>query len=1303
MWKNALVGGLVFSVLGLSVAACSSSDETSTAAPAASVGSGFDFQTDAFTFANFGGEGQGPQLTPNLVARMFGPEEVCAFGTLPCTLNPVAEGWMKSTNGTLAQGRSEGFAITSLLFHSGVLDPNDFGAPTVAELTLFGNKKLQEEFAYWAATQAVPSVLNTNERYQAKDVIPFLIRALDPKSEKHYRLAIAQRTETGFARGHALTPIGYFRDAQGVYWLRVYDNNFPNNERRIEINPAANTWRYTVPPIEGDEPIVYEGSAENGNYLYFAAVEDRLGVLKAPFAADSQVRSLTYSSVSLVAKLGERETGIRGGEILEAEGDRVMPAFSRCPRCGSDVPIINQVLIAQGVAKDAIIEIETAGTVVTRTGLGDTEKAIGLEPGDGDVDWVSATGAGFTSTVYPQGDTSQDKVTFAADGSTSYTSASGEGVTISTQINRGDGVFEEVTVYVEGSGDPDKPVVVRVVIDADGGAKVEVDNLPEGSEVTVSVKRTEDDKTTFAEDITYKSNGDTSTVSFGSGDAAAVVTNGTDVQSASCTNGEFDSGFETDVDCGGSVCEPCQATSNQATTPQCIVASDCNTALCLDGRCRIKQPVIIRVNRLPDVSDPNTPVNEGIPIMYELDGVSTRFLMQADSVEGPFEFELGNAYQYQVTSVQHCAADYALQTTGLNAPQDQEPRGIIEVKCPEDGSRTIYGKVIYNPIRTPPLTPDNPVIVWLNIDGTAKEVPMSGTALIVPGFFSESWQAAVKTNPSKLSADGQYYECAVPPYYSNSGDFYSPDLLVECKLAAAPTCSDGRRNQDESGVDCGGVCAACADGASCWLDSDCLTGATCVARVCTSSGGTCSDGVLNQDETDMDCGGQRCGTCDTDKICQVGTDCTSKVCQGNVCMAPTCSDGAKNQNETDLDCGGSCSPCAVGEACLVAADCASQRCGALKVCDAGTCTDNRRNQDESDIDCGGTMCGPCGIGKICNQNDDCGSSACTGGLCVASCTDGIQNQDEIGVDCGGSFCTACPSGAACTLDSDCPSNNCECAANSGNCTGASGQCGGPKLVADLPTTDGVATSATLTVPAACTQVYVQAWGAAGGSGSSGGGGGGGFGTPGGAAGYVSGTLTVAAGDVINVWVGQGGNFGNVSLLGGDPGVGSKYGVATRGGKGDGGAFTGGGGGGGGLTSVQVMGANPASFVIPAGGGGTAFAQGEDVESGSGGGATDSNGESSPVGFQQAGGGAGEEGGSSDGVMGASGGAGTYGTYPGGFSTADGSFGVPANTSAPDYLLCKGLSDGDIGAGSNDGGSGFDNGGDGCVVLRCVAP
>jgi len=78
---------------------------------------------------------------------------------------------------------------------------------------------------------------------------------------------------------------------------------------------------------------------------------------------------------------------------------------------------------------------------------------------------------------------------------------------------------------------------------------------------------------------------------------------------------------------------------------------------------------------------------------------------------------------------------------------------------------------------------------------------------------------------------------------------------------------------------------------------------------------TCTDGIRNQDEEDVDCGG----------VC---TKCR---------LAETCFDGVMNQNEDQIDCGGVC-----------------------KECDkpVETCFDNILNQDEKGIDCDG-ICRPC--------------------------------------------------------------------------------------------------------------------------------------------------------------------------------------------------------------------------------------------------------------------------------------------------------------------------------------------------------
>jgi hypothetical protein len=47
---------------------------------------------------------------------------------------------------------------------------------------------------------------------------------------------------------------------------------------------------------------------------------------------------------------------------------------------------------------------------------------------------------------------------------------------------------------------------------------------------------------------------------------------------------------------------------------------------------------------------------------------------------------------------------------------------------------------------------------------------------------------------------------------------------------------------------------------------------------------TCADGIKNQDESDLDCGGETCPKCADTKACNVAADCVSDVCMSNICQ-----------------------------------------------------------------------------------------------------------------------------------------------------------------------------------------------------------------------------------------------------------------------------------------------------------------------------------------------------------------------------------------------------------------------------------
>ncbi len=246
-------------------------------------------------------------------------------------------------------------------------------------------------------------------------------------------------------------------------------------------------------------------------------------------------------------------------------------------------------------------------------------------------------------------------------------------------------------------------------------------------------------------------------------------------------------------------------------------------------------------------------------------------------------------------------------------------------------------------------------------------------------------------------------------------------------------CSDGMQNGDETDVDCGGSCKLdCDDGDGCEDGDDCISTICDPKTMTCTPAGDCTDGVQNGDESDIDCGGTVCDACPDGDGCDDDADCASGVCDepNMVCLPPACDDGVVNGDETDVDCGGSCpADCDDGEDCLADDDCTSQICDpGSNTCASRSCNDGVQNGDETDVDCGGTCPTDCDDGEDCLVGEDCVSQVCDPVLLTCtppSCDDGIQNGSETDLDCGGSCGNTCETGEDCLSGLDCVDDVCD--------------------------------------------------------------------------------------------------------------------------------------------------------------------------------------------------------------------------------------------------------------------------------------
>lgn len=211
---------------------------------------------DGFSFENYGNDAGPQNMTAAQVEEIFG-SQVCLSGTGDsCALLPAAKRWMDNQNAAMAGGHCMGFSVTALRMFDETLRPDDFGAPTTAELEIQGNIDLQETIAQTWVYQGLPLVREEIVQAAPSRLLEVLEQSLET-GEESYTVGIFN--ETG---GHAITPFAIEDRGDGEAYVLVYDNNFPGIIRTIAFDTEADTWRYVGGPNPDDLGQVYEGGAK---------------------------------------------------------------------------------------------------------------------------------------------------------------------------------------------------------------------------------------------------------------------------------------------------------------------------------------------------------------------------------------------------------------------------------------------------------------------------------------------------------------------------------------------------------------------------------------------------------------------------------------------------------------------------------------------------------------------------------------------------------------------------------------------------------------------------------------------------------------------------------------------------------------------------------------------------------------------------------------------------------------------------------------------------------------------------------
>ena len=221
--------------------------------------SGFRPTVDGFAFENYGNEANPRNLGVAQMQDLFG-DQVC----LPrrrgraCRLTPSAAAWMKNQNDGMDGGHCQGFSVSALRFHAGLLDEREFGAATTAGLEIVGNRPLQAAIAENFTYQFLPPIVKKRVTGRPSRILRTLAAALKSGKEL-YTLGVYKRD---FSGGHAITPFAIEDKGGGRYAILVYDNNFPGATRAVNVDLTSETWDYVSGTNPRDLGQLYRGTAK---------------------------------------------------------------------------------------------------------------------------------------------------------------------------------------------------------------------------------------------------------------------------------------------------------------------------------------------------------------------------------------------------------------------------------------------------------------------------------------------------------------------------------------------------------------------------------------------------------------------------------------------------------------------------------------------------------------------------------------------------------------------------------------------------------------------------------------------------------------------------------------------------------------------------------------------------------------------------------------------------------------------------------------------------------------------------------
>ncbi|MEZ4315339.1 MAG: hypothetical protein R3F14_45565, partial [Polyangiaceae bacterium] len=294
---------------------------------------GFRPRMNGYKFEN-GGNARYPR-TPGFVGpaemvKLFGAADVCIGGRLfgrSCRMTPAASEFARKVNSSMNGGQCEGMAVSALTFYRGIDQITQF-SPSARTAHDVNREQVRGLIGYYFAYQfsdpVISAKMDAKRRYtpvQTMERVMDLIRRGDPG-------VLFMRSPDNMS-GHAVSPYAVEDRGNGIFWIRIYDNNWPDKERYVEIDKNLNTWKYELAAINpGATKMPWGGNATTYTFGV-VPVSVRQQKIVCPFCRKTRSRSVfgdvrSISNMVITDDEG-RSIGVKDGKpVAEIPGARIV-------------------------------------------------------------------------------------------------------------------------------------------------------------------------------------------------------------------------------------------------------------------------------------------------------------------------------------------------------------------------------------------------------------------------------------------------------------------------------------------------------------------------------------------------------------------------------------------------------------------------------------------------------------------------------------------------------------------------------------------------------------------------------------------------------------------------------------------------------------------------------------------------------------------------------------------------------------------------------------------------------------------